>query len=391
MNCASVGPTVFKDFKKLSFDWVPKRLRHREPQMKRLMTLFRPVAESSISQNVLIKGRVGTGKTHLSKIFSIDFERLAQRRDKFVQHVLVNCRQYYTEDMVLLKILSKFQPHFPDRGFSVPEKLEILRKELNKIKCHLLIILDEVDVLLRRSGSDLIYSFTRFDEEAAGLKGSISLILISQRDIFPLMDAASISTFKRTNVVTLNRYSREELRDIISERVELAFYPGTVQEGSADLIADIASDSGDARFAIELLANSGMFADEERAEEVTPEHVRLAKAETYRTITEEKLAELDRSKKIVLLAIARKIKEDAYITTGQAEESYKVVCEEYDERRRGHTQFWKYIKDLDALGFIDAKISGEGVVGKTTFISLSEIPARQLAEILERDIERGRE
>jgi len=382
-----MGGTVFKDFKKLSFDWVPKELKHREPQMKRLMTLFRPVAESPVSQNVLIKGSVGTGKTHLSKLFSKDFEKLAQEKGKYVQHALVNCRQYHSEDMVLLKILSKFQPHFPDRGFSVPEKIEILRKELDKNKCHLIVILDEADVLLKRSGSDLIYTFTRFDEESPGPKASLSLMLISQKNVFPLMDAASVSTFKRTNVVTLDEYDREELKDIISDRAELAFYPGTVQEDSTDLISDIASERGDARFAIELLANSGMLADEEGVEEVTPEHVRFAKAETYRTITEEKLGELDKSKKVALLAIARKMKKSAYINTGEAEDAYAVVCEEFGEKKRGHTQFWKYIKDLNALGFIDTKISGEGVVGKTTLISLSEIPAGQLEEILEREIE----
>jgi cell division control protein 6 len=386
MTAQSAGASVFKDIRKLSFDYVPKTLVHREAQMKRLMTLFKPVAESNFSQNVLIKGNVGTGKTHLSKLFSSEFENLAQEKGKYVQHVLVNCRQYHSEDMVLLKILSKFQPHFPDRGFSVPEKLEILRKELDKNKCHLLVILDEADVLLKRSGSDLIYTFTRFDEEAPGMKASLSLILISQMNVFPLMDAASVSTFRRTNVVTLDKYAQKELKDIIDDRVELAFYRGTIQEDSAELIADIASERGDARFAIELLANSGMLADEEGVEEITPEHVRFAKAETFRTITEEKLAELDKNKKMALLAIARKMKMSAYINTGDAENSYAVVCEEFGEKKRGHTQFWKYIKDLDALGFIDTKISGEGVVGKTTIISLSEIPAGQLEEILEREI-----
>ncbi len=381
-----MGGTVFKDFRKLSFDWVPKELKHREAQMKRLMTLFRPVVDSNVSQNVSIKGAVGTGKTHLSKLFSANFEKLAQEKGKYVEHVLVNCRQYYSEDMVLLKVLSKFQPHFPDRGFSVPEKTEILRKELNKNKCHLLVILDEADVLLKRSGSNLVYTFTRFDEEAPGTKASVSLILISQQDVFHLMDPASISTFKRTNVITLDKYGRDELKDIITERVDLAFHPGTVQEDSTDLIADIASEKGDARFAIELLANAGLLTDEQGMEEVTPEHVRFAKAETFRTITEEKLAELDKSKKMALLAIARKVKKSAYINTGDAESSYAVVCEEFGEKQRGHTQFWKYIKDLDALGFIDTKISGEGVVGKTTLISLSEIPAGQLEEILEKEI-----
>ncbi|TET90732.1 MAG: orc1/cdc6 family replication initiation protein [Methanomassiliicoccales archaeon] len=389
MTSSPAGASVFKDIQKLSFDYVPKKLIHREPQMKRLRTLFRPVVESNFSQSALIKGSVGTGKTHLSKIFSSDLSKLGQEKGKYIEHVLVNCRQYYTEDMVLLKIISKFQPHFPDRGFSVPEKLEVLRKQINKSKCHLLIVLDEVDVLLKKSGSNLIYTFTRFDEEVPGIKASLSLILISQHDVFPLMDAASLSTFRRTNVVTMNEYDREELKDILVERVELAFFPGSVPEGSLDLIADMTSESGDARFGIELLMNSGMLTDEEGVEEVSPEHVRLAKAETFRTITEEKLAELDKGKKLTLLAIARKMKKSAYINTGEAEESYAVVCEEFNEKKRGHTQFWKYIKDLDALGFIDAKISGEGVVGKTTLISLSEIPAKQLEEILEKEIARS--
>jgi Cdc6-like AAA superfamily ATPase len=89
-----MGGTVFKDFRKLSFDWVPKELKHREAQMKRLMTLFRPVVDSNVSQNVSIKGNVGTGKTHLSKLFSANFEKLAQEKGKYVEHVLVNCRQY---------------------------------------------------------------------------------------------------------------------------------------------------------------------------------------------------------------------------------------------------------------------------------------------------------
>lgn len=389
MTSSPAGASVFKDIQKLSFDYVPKKLIHREPQMKRLRTLFRPVVESNFSQSALIKGSVGTGKTHLSKIFSSDLSKLGQGKGKYIEHVLVNCRQYYTEDMVLLKIISKFQPHFPDRGFSVPEKVEVLRKQINKSKCHLLIVLDEVDVLLKKSGSNLIYTFTRFDEEVPGIKASLSLILISQHDVFPLMDAASLSTFRRTNVVAMNEYDREELKDILAERVGLAFFPASVPEGSLDLIADITSESGDARFGIELLMNSGMLADEEGVEEVSPEHVRLAKAETFRTITEEKLAELDKGKKLTLLAIARKMKKSAYINTGEAEESYAVACEEFNEKKRGHTQFWKYIKDLDALGFIDAKISGEGVVGKTTLISLSEIPAKQLERILEKEIARS--
>src|SRR5207245_442041 len=78
----------------------------------------------------------------------------------------------------------------------------------------------------------------------------------------------------------------------------------------------------------------------------------------------------DRPQRLVLLGIARKIRKKTYITTGEAEEAYHVVCEEFHEKRRAHTQFWKYLQDLDAMGLIEAKKSGEGVVGRTKMISL---------------------
>ncbi|MEE9593018.1 MAG: orc1/cdc6 family replication initiation protein, partial [Thermoplasmata archaeon] len=111
--------------------------------------------------------------------------------------------------------------------------------------------------------------------------------------------------------------------------------------------------------------------------------VRGARALTYALLSKESLHGLDEPKKLALLAIARRLEDKAYITTGEAEEAYALVCEEYGTKKRSHTQFWKYLQDLDLLGFIDAKPSGEGVTGKTTIISLQEVPAKALIESLE--------
>jgi len=377
------GASVFKDISKLSFEYLPEKLVHRERQAKRLFTLFRPITESNMTQNAFLMGSVGTGKTHLSKRFCIDFQKYANSKGKNLEYVIVNCRQRNTDSAVLLKILTHFDERFPDRGFSITEMLQILRKHIQKRKAHLLVVLDEADVLLKKKGSDLIYSLSRFDEESVGQKSSVSMILISQKNILDIMDVPSLSTFKRTNTIEFGRYAGDELKDILGDRVKLAFHPGTVEEQSISLIADIASEWGDARYAIELLEKSGMLADEEGSNEVAPENVRAAKAETYSTITENKIAELEAHKKLVLLGIARRMKREAYITTGEAEEGYAIACEEFGERKRGHTQFWKYLKELDALGLIDTKVSKEGMVGKTTMISLPEIPAKVLEERLE--------
>lgn len=376
------GPPIFKDLAKLSFDYVPAEMPHREKQLRAMENLFHPTLETTMSQNAFLVGNVGTGKTHLSKRFCVGFEEHARSKGRNVKWALVNCRQRTSEDAVLLAILKKWDERFPDRGFSISEKLNVLRKSLEREKARLVVVLDEADVLVRK-GSNLIYSLTRFDEEHQAPRGSVNVILISQKHILSFLDRATLSTFKRSNIVEFGKYSRDELRDILAARVELAFFPDVVQEDSLDLAADIASEYGDARYAIEVLLKAGELALDEGMREVLPENVREARATTHALLGGDALEGVDRPKMVALLAIARKLEKRAYVTTGEAEEAYALACEEFGEKKRGHTQFWKYLQDLDALGFIEAKPSAEGVTGKTTIISLQEVPAKALMERLQ--------
>ncbi len=380
--------SVFKDLTKLDFNYIPEKLVHRERQLQRLDTLFNQVITDQLSQNVLLTGSVGTGKTAMSKLFCTQFQARAKSSGKRVEYVFVNCRQRNTEASVMLKVVNHFQPRFPDRGFSITEMQEILRKDIKKNATHLIIVLDEADILLKKAGSDLIYGFSRFDEESpAEAPRSISLMLISQENIFEILDAASVSTFKRSNLVKFEGYDADELFDILEARVGLAFHNDTVDIELIALISDIASENGDARYGIELLEMAGHLADENKSEALNAEYVRAAKAETFSTVTKSQLAELDLQRKLFLIATARALKKKAYAGTGDVEKIYAVVCEEYNESARGHTQFWKYIKDLDANGLISTRKSGKGFVGTTTLISLPDIPASELEKMLLKMIE----
>jgi cell division control protein 6 len=377
------GKSVFQDISVLDFDYVPEELPNRDLQQTRLFTIFGPVADTNVSQTAFITGPTGSGKTVLSKKFCMDFQDYARQAKKNLEFVLVNCRQRNTENAVMLRVLGHFKPYFPDRGFSINEMMESLRKELEKKKTHLIVVLDEVDVLLSRSkSSDVIYHFSRFNEEGIGAKKLLSLILISQKNVLDMLDLPSLSTFKRGNLIKLDRYNVDELLAIVKQRVDLAFHSDTLDAGVTELISDIASEWGDARYAIELLEKAGMLADENNLQSVSPEHVRAAKAETYSTVTESKLAQLDKNKKLILLAISRCLKKEAYSTTGNVEKMYTLVCEEFEKKKLGHTQFWKYLNELDNIGLIQAKKSSKGIVGTTTLISLPDIPAAVLEEKL---------
>jgi len=372
------GKSVFKDQRTLSFDYVPPKLVHRESQMRKLIMLFRPVVEEDSGQNAVLTGSVGTGKTATAKRFCMDLKDYGEKKHKAVDWTIVNCRQRNSESAVVLQIVNHFQPNFPDRGFSITEMLRILRKDLEKRKVHLVIVLDEADVLLRKAGPDIIYKLTRFGEEKVEARPLVSLMLVSQKNVFDMLDAASVSTFKRTNLVEFGKYTMEELRDIVEQRAELALHEGCIEDGAVDLIAEVSSEWGDARFAIEILEKAGMLAYEQGEEKINVEHVRGAKAEAYSSVTESKLSGLDKHQKLALLAIARASRGKAYITTKDAESAYHVACEEYDEKARAHTASWPLMKALDTLGVVSAKKSGPGISGKTTVITLLDIPAKVL-------------
>ncbi|KYK30570.1 MAG: orc1/cdc6 family replication initiation protein [Thermoplasmatales archaeon SG8-52-3] len=371
-----MSSSVIKDLKPLDFDYVPEELLHREEQLRFLAQMFKPML-SRITQNAIIRGPVGTGKTVIAKKFCNSIKNLARKQGYIIEYVHINCRKRSKDAMALLGILNHFDSRFPDRGFSVQEMLEVLRKQLKKREAHLLVVLDEVDALVKKSKSDLIYNLTRFSDESYKEKVPISLLLISQKDIIPMLDSSSISTFKRSNVLLLDKYTREELYNIVRQRIDLAFHNNIVNDDSIDLIADIASEWGDARFAIELLWKAGIAADHQHLQIVTPEHVRAAKAETFSVITETKLKNLERHQLITLYSIAKRLKKDgtAYVSTGEAEKTYAITCEEYNEKPRTHTMFWNYLKEIESAGFITIKLSGKGHLGTTQLISLPDIPA----------------
>jgi cell division control protein 6 len=380
--------SVFKNESKLDINYVPLRLPHRQFQLNLLNQFFRFAIENpgKMTQRVLITGNVGTGKTVLSQHFGLDVARDAKERGINLNCVHVNCRECKGSlFMILQRAILNFHPHFPKRGYSAEELLQTLMQILDEQNAYLILVIDELEALIQIGGSDPLYKLTRIQEDRLKAPQRFSLIcILREPEYLDRLDHSTRSTLQR-NIIRLEEYSASQLQDILKDRVDLAFKYGTVSASTLHFIANLASsEGGDARYGIELLWRAGKYADASGLPEVSPECVRKAVADVYPVVRKGVIFSLSFHEKLFLLGVTRCFKhsEAAYLPMGAAEDAYAVVCEEYDAKKRGHTQLWKYVKKLSVLGIIRTELSSVGQRGKTTYISLPGVPASDLEQEL---------
>ena len=381
------GSTIIKDASKLTFDYVPVELINRDAEMETLEMIMRPVVDTAASETAFIAGNIGSGKTATVKRFCMDMLDYCGRHNVPFGYILINCRQKTTDASILVQLIKYFDRDFPDKGFSPADMLLVLRKHIVKSGKRMLIVLDEVDNLIKRGSTDLIYQITRFSDDDYN-KVSLSLILISQEYVLDKIDKASLSTFKRANTIRFRKYNKEDLVAITASRAKLALVDGTFDDEIVDFIADIAADTGDARVAIDLLDKSARFAENGSAGAIMAEDVRSAKNLMYNLVSAAQLRQIGRNKLLALLAVSRCIKNKTYVSQKAVENTYAVVCEEYETPAKGHTQFWSYIIEMEKEGFIKTFKQfdqADGAIVK--YISLPDIPASTLSRIIERIIE----
>jgi len=385
---------VFKDETKLDINYVPYTLPHRESELRLLTEFFSFALQSpgKMTQRVMITGDVGTGKTALSQRFGASITHEATEKGINLRYVHVNCREYRGSlFLILQQAVSVFHPNFPKRGYAAEELLSMLMQMLDEEEAHVILTLDEFESLVENEGSEAVYKLTRLQETRPNKPQRLSLLCIL-RDLKTTerLDPSTRSSLQ-SNIVNLQKYSKKQLIDILSARVTLAFKPSAVPEDTLDMIAEDAfSENGNARFGIELLWRAGKYADAEEQDMVTAECVRKAASSIVPAMRRSDLETLSLHEKLFLLGVAMIFRQNknASVTLAEAEQTYAVVCEESNTSPVSHTQLWKYLRNLSAVGILKAEVIATGTRGRSTNVSLPRIPASELEKELKNLLEK---
>ncbi|MFW5933074.1 MAG: hypothetical protein ACOCSH_02910 [Candidatus Hadarchaeota archaeon] len=91
-----VKNSIFKDKRKLSPNYIPKKLTGRREEMRKLVRRFKPVLKEGMDQRIIVIGPTGSGKTSLGIVFGRELESYAEGICEGVEWVRTDCRRWRT-------------------------------------------------------------------------------------------------------------------------------------------------------------------------------------------------------------------------------------------------------------------------------------------------------
>ena len=369
-------PGVFRDRNKLSPRYIPPTLPHREEQLQALASLFEDALDrisETYLRTVQIIGGVGVGKTSTAIRFGESFQAKAKARKIDLTHVYVNLKLQSSGQVVLYRhLLDRAAPEIRATSLSADEMLYQLIKYLTSRGKYLLLTLDEIEYYIRHTKERIIYDLTRINELAPERPcGVIGLIFISRDESFhSLLDPSELSSLGRTTI-EFHPYTTTQIRDILEARVSEAFRRGAVSEDVLSYIADVTVQTpvnSDIRYALDLLLYAGNLAERQGMDRVLPEHIRKVHGEIHHRITSEDVLELPNEEKLILLAVARVLRnrKTPYATFSEIREGIDLIAEEYGTRLRNVDRPLQDISDrgivqvksLTQIGIVDIPIEG---------------------------------
>ncbi|MDF9747380.1 Cdc6/Cdc18 family protein [Natrinema salsiterrestre] len=243
------------------------------------------------------------------------------------------------------------------------------------------IMLDEIDKLVEKSGDDTLYNLSRMNSELENSR--VSIIGISNDLKFTdFLDPRVKSSLGEEEIV-FPPYDANQLRDILNHRSDVAFKGDALSDDVIPLCAAFAAqEHGDARRALDLLRTAGELAERSQAETIVEEHVRQAQDKIELDRVVEVVRTLPTQSKLVLFAIILLEKNGVHsINTGEVFNIYKRLCEEIDADVLTQRRVTDLISELDMLGIVNAVVVSKGRYGRTKEISLS-VPLEETEAVL---------
>ena len=382
LDKADSGHLIIKNPNVLRHDYIPNRILHRNKQQELVTQSLIPLYQKSIPPNLLVYGKPGTGKTLVVNKVLKQIQDRVDKNSYRIKIAITNAKDQSNLYNVLvdlgrqLGLKSKKTPNdklwLPSTGLSISEVFNRILYIIEKNKINTVFVIDEIDHLAKlvdKTGKDILYSIIR-----ANLKlknGSLSLVGISNDVRFKEeLDPRVISTLSEEEIV-FPAYETNEIKEILEDRVPIAFEKNVVSAGALNLCASMACrQHGDARRAIKLLNVAAKTAELNQANLITDEHVRLASQRIEVDKESQQLAAFSLHVKLLVITIMK----SPNISTGDIYSAYKSLCKIIHQNELTQRRITQMLSEIELSGLISGRMLHQGIHGNTKKFNLTVSP-----------------
>ncbi|MDP6199689.1 MAG: orc1/cdc6 family replication initiation protein, partial [Candidatus Poseidonia sp.] len=370
---------LFTNKENLRHNHRPAQLPHRADEIEKISYNLWEALKGHIPSNMTLYGVTGAGKTAVTDYVCHHLKAKGKAMNRKVEAIMVNCRQIDTQYRVLSHIgnslLEEFeQDEIPFTGWPTDRVFNELIRRMDRRGGVFVIVLDEIDHLVRKAGDDLLYNLTSMN---SSLKAARACVIGISNDLkfTDFLDPRVRSRLGQLDVL-FKPYDAEQLQDILRQRANEGLRAEVIGPGVIELCAALAAqEHGDARCALDLLRISAEKAEQGGEKLVNQNHVRIAQSQMESDQITPVISTLPNQQKLVLAAILINEKNGLRnVQTGQVYDIYRQACKHTRQNPLTQRRISGLISNLDMLGLVTARTVSKGRYGRSKEIN-SCIPA----------------
>lgn len=367
--------SVFINRQALQVAYIPEAVVHRDEQVRQIASVIAPALRLERPSNLFVYGKTGTGKTLTVKHTTDKLVFVAQKESVPLKKIYINCKLKNvadTEYRLIASLARQLGKPLPSTGLPTEDVYKAFFSTVDSENQLVIVILDEIDQLVKKAGDGVLYNLTRINEELKNAQ--ISIIGISNNLLFVDNLDPRVKSSLSEEELLFSPYNALQLQDLLLNRSDIAFKKGAIGPGVIEKCAAFAArEHGDARRALELLRVAGELADRKGAASVGISDVDAAEEKIEKDKVIDLVSTQPRQAQLALYSIVSISNgSNKFIFTGEVYELYKKYCLEVGLRPLTQRRLSDILSEFDMLGIITARVISKGRYGRTREIMLAQ-------------------
>lgn len=337
--------SLFKDPVALDYDYMPKIIKGREEEQRKIALAVKPLDQGRTGTNLILYGDSGIGKTVICK----HMLRIIEEETDDITPIYVNCWKKNTSYKVAVELCEQLGYKLTHNK-KTDELFEIVQRILNKKSA--VFVFDEID-----KAEELDFLYTILEE----IYRKAVILITNEIEWYNELDQR-IKSRLMTGLVEFKAYGAKAIEDILHYRRDYAFAKGVWDENAFRDVVDKTVRIADVRSGLYIMREAGNNAENRGSKKIEKEDVvdAVKKLDDFNI---KSIDSLDPELKFVIDIV----KENPKAQIGELYEKYKEKGGD-----KTYKTFQRSIKKLSDSKFISTEKVVGGASGSTTLVDYSK-------------------